>query len=57
MMFSMTATTALLMLGLALMFSLLPQPTRMAAEKLPVCRDRAACPYVKQCEGRHCRWN
>ena len=57
MMFSMTATTALLMLGIALMFSLLPQPTRMAAEKLPVCRDRAACPYAKQCAGRHCRWN
>lgn len=57
MMFSMTATTALLMLGIALMFSLLPQPTRMAAEKLPVCRDRAACPYAKQCDGKHCRWN
>ena len=57
MMFSMTATTALLMLGLALMFSLLPQPTSMAAEKLPVCRDRAACPYAKQGDGRHGGWN
>ena len=53
MMFPITATTTLLMLGLALMFSLLPQPTRMVAEKLPVC----PCPYAKQCNGRHCRWN